>query len=171
MQTKLLDIISMISDLVVIFFSWGGVWLSPLGTSATNWPIVPAPDDGWWVWSSRWNENWQGRLKYSEKTCPSATLSTTNPTWPDSGSNPGRRNGNPATNRLSYGAARVQARVWSCGICGRQSGAGAGLLRVLRFPLSIFIPPILHNHPHLSSGAYTIGQKWSQYLVDLVPPY
>jgi hypothetical protein len=25
---------------------WGGVRLSPLGTSATNWPIVPAPDDG-----------------------------------------------------------------------------------------------------------------------------
>jgi hypothetical protein len=23
--------------------SWGGVRLSPLGTSATNWPIVPAP--------------------------------------------------------------------------------------------------------------------------------
>jgi hypothetical protein len=43
--------------------------------------------------------------KYSEKTCPSATLSTTNPTWPDLGSNPGRRGGKPATNRLSYGAA------------------------------------------------------------------
>jgi hypothetical protein len=25
--------------------SWGGVRLSPLGTSATVWPIVPAPDD------------------------------------------------------------------------------------------------------------------------------
>jgi hypothetical protein len=30
---------------------------------------------------------------YSEKTCPRATLSTTNPTWPDPGSNPGRRCG------------------------------------------------------------------------------
>jgi hypothetical protein len=29
------------------FVSWGGVRLSPLGTSATNWPIVPAPDDRW----------------------------------------------------------------------------------------------------------------------------
>jgi hypothetical protein len=37
--------------------------LGPLGTSATYWPIVPAPGD------------W-----YSEKTCPDATLSTTNPT-------------------------------------------------------------------------------------------
>jgi hypothetical protein len=26
-------------------FLGGGVRLSPLGTSATNWPIVPAPDD------------------------------------------------------------------------------------------------------------------------------
>jgi hypothetical protein len=32
-------------------------------------------------------------------------LTTTNPTWPDPGSNPGRRGGKPATNRLSYGAA------------------------------------------------------------------
>jgi hypothetical protein len=24
---------------------WSGVRLSPLGTTATNWPIVPAPDD------------------------------------------------------------------------------------------------------------------------------
>jgi hypothetical protein len=44
-------------------------------------------------------------MKYSEKTCPSATLSTTNPTWPDPGSNPGRRCGKPANNRLSYGMA------------------------------------------------------------------
>jgi hypothetical protein len=44
-----------------------------------------------------------GEPKYSEKTCPSATLSTTNPPWPDPGSNAGRRSGKPATNRLSYG--------------------------------------------------------------------
>jgi hypothetical protein len=39
------------------------------------------------------------------ETCPSATLSATNPIWPDPGSNPGCRGGKPATNRLSYGAA------------------------------------------------------------------
>jgi hypothetical protein len=32
--------------------------------------------------------------------CPSQ-----NPTWPDPGSNPGRRGGKPMTTRLSYGAA------------------------------------------------------------------
>ena len=39
------------------------------------------------------------------KTCPSATLSTTNPTWTDAGSNPGLRGQRPATNRLSHGTA------------------------------------------------------------------
>jgi hypothetical protein len=49
------------------------------------WPIVAAPDDRWWwLWSNWWNEAWQGKPKYSENTCTSATLSTTNPimTWP-----------------------------------------------------------------------------------------
>jgi hypothetical protein len=34
-------------------------------------------------------------------------LSTTNPTWPDLGSKPGRRCGKPATNRLSYGSTET----------------------------------------------------------------
>jgi hypothetical protein len=38
-----------------------------------------SPNDRWgWLWSNWWNEDWQGKPKYSEKTCPSATLSTTN---------------------------------------------------------------------------------------------
>jgi hypothetical protein len=65
-----------------------------------------APDDRWgWLWSNCWNEDWQGKPKYSEKTCPSAILSTTNPTWRDPCANTGRRGGKPVTNRLSYGAA------------------------------------------------------------------
>jgi hypothetical protein len=51
-------------------------------------PVVPAPGDRWWwLWSNWWNEDLQGKPKYSEKICPSATLSITNPTW----SNPGSR--------------------------------------------------------------------------------
>jgi hypothetical protein len=76
------------------------VRLSPLGTSATIWPILSASDDRWCVWSSRWNENWQGIPKYSEETCPSVTLSTTNPTWYGLVPNSGLRCGKPATNRL-----------------------------------------------------------------------
>jgi hypothetical protein len=48
---------------------------------------------------------------------------------------------------LPTAAARVQTRVLSCGICDGQSGAGAGFLRVLRFALPIFIPPISLQSP------------------------
>jgi hypothetical protein len=39
------------------------------------------------------------------KTCPSTTLSTTNPTWTDPGSNPGLRGESPVTNTLSHDTA------------------------------------------------------------------
>jgi hypothetical protein len=42
---------------------------------------------------------------------------------------------------LPTAAARVRSHFRSCGICGGQSGTGAGFLRVLRFPLPILIPP------------------------------
>jgi hypothetical protein len=45
---------------------------------------------------------WQGKLKYLEKTCTSAALSTIDPTRLEPGSNLGHRGGKPATNRLSY---------------------------------------------------------------------
>jgi hypothetical protein len=41
---------------------------------------------------------------------------------------------------LPTAATRVRVRT-ACGVCGGQSGTGAGFLRVLRFPLSI-TPPI-----------------------------
>jgi hypothetical protein len=59
--------------------------------------------------------------------------------------------------RLPAAAARVRDRVRSCGICGGQSGAGAGLLKVLPFLLPIFIPPIAPQSSS-SSEAGTIGQ-------------
>jgi hypothetical protein len=85
------------------------VRLSPLCTVAAI-GILYKPqmiDDGdcGAIW---WNEDWQGKPKYSEKTYSSAILSTINPTWPDPGSNPGRRSGKLATNRLSYGAAQTR---------------------------------------------------------------
>jgi hypothetical protein len=51
--------------------SWGGMRLSPLGTSATILSVVTAPDGRWWwVWCSRWNENWQGKLSTRKKPAP-----------------------------------------------------------------------------------------------------
>jgi len=45
--------------------------------------------------------------KTRRETCPSATLSTTNPTWTDPGANPGLSGERPATNRLSHGMAKL----------------------------------------------------------------
>jgi hypothetical protein len=68
-------------------------------------------------------------------------------------------------------AARVRARVWSCGICGGRSSAGAGFLRVLQFPLPIFIPPIAPQLP--SSIIWGLYNRPEVATVprDLVPPH
>jgi hypothetical protein len=54
------------------------------------WPIVQTPmideDD---FWSNWWNELWQGKPKFSEKTYPRATLSTTKSHMTDPVSNRG----------------------------------------------------------------------------------
>jgi hypothetical protein len=59
----------------------------------------------------------------------------------------GRAIAQAVSRSLPTAAARVRSRVWSSGICGGQSGAGAGFLLVLRFPLPIFIPPIAPQSP------------------------
>jgi hypothetical protein len=58
----------------------------------------------WWVW--RPTVEWyigRGNQRTRRKTCPSATLSTINPTWIDPDANPGLRGERPATNDLSHG--------------------------------------------------------------------
>jgi hypothetical protein len=60
-------------------------------------------------------------------------------------------------------ATWVRSRVWSSGICGGQSGARQDLSEYFGFPCQSWFHQLLHNHPHLSSGAGTIGQKWPQY--------
>jgi hypothetical protein len=89
-----------------LFIVWGGVQAG--STRHVGHWMTYCTCPGWLWWGRNlWNENWQGKPKYSETTCPSATLSTTNPTWPDPCANPGRRGGKRATNRLSYGAALI----------------------------------------------------------------
>jgi hypothetical protein len=43
-----------------------------------------------------------------------------------------------------------------------KSGAGAGFLRELRFPLPIYIPSAFPQSSSLSPEAGTIGQEWPQ---------
>jgi hypothetical protein len=97
--------------LYIFLISWGGVRLSQVGTWATDWPVVPVPVDRWWVRSSQWNENWQGKPKYSERTGPSTTLSTTNLTIPVVGSSPGRR---CLESRRLTAWAMARPNIWVC---------------------------------------------------------
>jgi hypothetical protein len=90
----------------------------------------------YWMWSSRWNESSQRKPWYSEETRPIATLRITNTTWPDLGSNPGRRCWKPASNRLSYDTAwRVLAIVYDI-----QGYWDSGLSS----SLNILLPPPWH---------------------------
>jgi hypothetical protein len=114
---------------------WGEAESTRFGTSANNWPIVPAPDDRWWVWSIWWNKKLQRKAKYSEEICLSATLFTTNPTWLDPGSNRGRRSRKPLTNRLSYGTTYARNIQWVCVNADLCSRLCLNLLKTLKLQL------------------------------------
>jgi hypothetical protein len=79
----------------------------------------------------------------------------------------GRALAQAVTRRLPTAVVRVRAHVRLCGICGGQNGTGAGFLRVLRFPLPIFIPPTAPHSSSIIRGRYSrpvSGRctKWTQ---------
>jgi hypothetical protein len=82
-----------------------------------------------------------------------------------------RAHGRAIAQPVSRWLPTAATRVWSCGICGGQSGAGAGFLRVLRFPLPIFITPTAPQSP--SSIIWGLYNRPEVAAVprDLVPPH
>jgi hypothetical protein len=65
---------------------------------------------------------------------------------------------------------RPRAQVMSFGICGGQSGAGAGFFsEYFNFPCQFSFHRLFHTH-HLSSGAGKIGHLVATYQVDSVSP-
>jgi hypothetical protein len=90
----------------VLTFSWRWGGSSTQAWMPTYVSILRIPQM-MWVWRTTVEWYWQGKTeKLGRKTCPSATLSTTNPTWTYSGANPVLRGERPATNHLSHGTAR-----------------------------------------------------------------
>jgi hypothetical protein len=101
------------------------------------------------------NEDCQGKPKYSERTYPSAILSTTNPTWLDSGLYPGRHGEKPATNRMSL----------------RRGQDSTFLLKHSKFSIFLsIIHKLINRYNRLSCRSnakglpHPIPQNWSQYL-------
>jgi hypothetical protein len=73
-----------------LFIILSGVRLSPLGTAVTIGLLYQLQMIGDGICGSNWwNGDWQAKPKYSEKTCPSATLPITNPTRLGPGLQPG----------------------------------------------------------------------------------
>jgi hypothetical protein len=65
--------------------------------------------DNWWV------RTWHGKLKYSKKTRHLATWFTIDPTWPDLGSNLGRRCGKPGTmSHVRMYVSSTEENLWLC---------------------------------------------------------
>jgi hypothetical protein len=79
----------------------------------------------------------------------------------------GRAIAQAVSRRLPTAAAGARSQVRSCGICGGQSGTGAGFLRVLWFPLPILIPSTILHSSSIIRGWYNrpdIGRctKWTR---------
>jgi hypothetical protein len=101
-----------LSVVTFFFFAW---WRAPQQMLRTHHSLKAFCATLWWRWAilyqvlqvmeHQWNEIDRGKRTTRRKTCPSATLSTTNPKWTDPGSNPGIRGERPATNRLRHGTA------------------------------------------------------------------
>jgi hypothetical protein len=93
-----------------LFLQYGTLFMS------TGWDYISElrPITGLLLFIPQSTESHSGMILTGEtrrtrrKTCPSAALSTTNPSWIDPGPNPGFSCECPATNDLSYGTAYME---------------------------------------------------------------
>jgi hypothetical protein len=113
----------------------------------------------------RWNDIDGENRKTRRKTCPSATLSTTNPTWIDPGANPGLRGERPATNDLSHGTAirprfspgeRTPGTHCTGGWVGPRAGLDTETIGNILSPL-LGIEPWSPGRPALSQTLYRLS--------------
>jgi hypothetical protein len=90
---------------IFLLFFWCGT--KSLGTAATSGVLYkPQMIDEGDCGAIDGMKIGRGHRSTRRKPAPAPLCPPQNPTWPYLGSNPGRRGGKPATNRLSYGAAK-----------------------------------------------------------------
>jgi hypothetical protein len=93
--------------------SWAGVEPGPL----LLWPFIGLLLQSWMIdhecGAISGTSDWQGKPTYSAKNGPTATLSATDPTWLNLGSNPGHCGGKLAINQLSYNMAIILTKLHS----------------------------------------------------------
>jgi hypothetical protein len=96
------------------FLAWCSYWWGV--TMSWNcglwWSYWSSPDDIW-KWRTMLEWYWQENQRICTETCPSATLSITNPTWTDPNVNPGLCSEVPVTNCLSHGTAYLFNRLFT----------------------------------------------------------
>jgi hypothetical protein len=70
--------------LLLVFTGAWWDWVHLVGRPLNGLLYQPRDERWWWMWNSRWNENWQGKPKYPEKICRNATFVHYKPhmTWP-----------------------------------------------------------------------------------------
>jgi hypothetical protein len=105
---------------------------------------IVLPSEGLWI-----EYPWRVSFSISGELTWAMSLSLLHPSLLLQGTYQGSRSlttAHEVSRRFPTAAFRVRA----CGICGGQSGIGAGFLRVFRLPLPILI--LLHTHPSFGAG-------------------
>jgi hypothetical protein len=93
-------------------------------------------------------------------------MSTTNPTCPDVGSNPGRRGGKPATNRLSYGTATATAN-WAVVVCRIAETSSRRLKKLTS--LSSTSSPQAMNQGRPGEDPVSLAASSFRYVTAIIP--
>jgi hypothetical protein len=142
LRTSILVFIVMISIITVVHVR--GVRVC-LWTVATKRPVVHPHV------INEYGQQWWNDI--DGKTCPSTTLSTTNPTWTNLGANLGLSGERPAINHLSHGT--VISVITKHVICVTIQGSHQGVQRKL---YSLFLVQVGH---YASLSTTWILQNWS----------
>jgi hypothetical protein len=130
--------------------------LSPLGTSATYWPIVPALgtcEDGEFGGMKIGRGNRSTRRKPAPTPLCPPQIPLARP-----GSKHGRRGGKPATNRLSYSAASITRKCISCVSKIFDSSEFNVLIIMKRTKLTVLHSNTVKRHPFCSPKDYRFQQ-------------